>query len=251
MDIQANTYPEHEAIVYPFEGIRWTYSQFKQEVDTVARGMVKMGIKKGDHVSIWATNVPEWILTQFATARIGAVLVTVNTNYKAFELEYLLRQSDTSTLVMTSGFKDSDYIRIINELCPELKDSLPGQLQSSKFPYLKNIIHIGSSRHDGMFNFDDLYDMAEEVEPTTLDKIQGGLTPQDVVNMQYTSGTTGFPKGVMLTHYNIINNGSAIADCMHLTYNDRLCIPVPLFHCFGCVLGVFGMCGKRYDYGPY
>lgn len=244
LDIQANTYPEHEAIVYPFEGIRWTYSQFKQEVDTVARGMVKMGIKKGDHVSIWATNVPEWILTQFATARIGAVLVTVNTNYKAFELEYLLRQSDTSTLVMTSGFKDSDYIRIINELCPELKDSLPGQLQSSKFPYLKNIIHIGSSRHDGMFNFDDLYDMAEEVEPTTLDKIQGGLTPQDVVNMQYTSGTTGFPKGVMLTHYNIINNGSAIADCMHLTYNDRLCIPVPLFHCFGCVLGVMACVAK-------
>lgn len=244
LDIQANTYPKHEAIVYPFEGIRWTYSQFKQEVDTVARGMVKMGIKKGDHVSIWATNVPEWILTQFATARIGAVLVTVNTNYKAFELEYLLRQSDTSTLVMTSGFKDSDYIRIINELCPELKDSLPGQLQSSKFPYLKNIIHIGSSRHDGMFNFDDLYDMAEEVEPTTLDKIQGGLTPQDVVNMQYTSGTTGFPKGVMLTHYNIINNGSAIADCMHLTYNDRLCIPVPLFHCFGCVLGVMACVAK-------
>ncbi|NMA94524.1 MAG: AMP-binding protein [Clostridiales bacterium] len=244
LDIQANTYPEHEAIVYPFEGIRWTYSQFKQEVDTVARGMVKMGIKKGDHVSIWATNVPEWILTQFATARIGAVLVTVNTNYKAFELEYLLRQSDTSTLVMTSGFKDSDYIRIINELCPELKDSLPGQLQSSKFPYLKNIIHIGSSRHDGMFNFDDLYDMAEEVEPTTLDKIQGGLTPQDVVNMQYTSGTTGFPKGVMLTQYNIINNGSAIADCMHLTYNDRLCIPVPLFHCFGCVLGVMACVAK-------
>jgi len=244
LDIQAERYPDNEAVVFPFEGIRWTYSQFKQKVDTVARGLIEMGVKKGDHVSVWTTNVPEWLLIQFATGRIGAVLVTVNTNYKAFELEYLLRQSDTSTLVMTSGFKDSDYVKIINELCPELKNTLPGQLRSSKFPYLRNIIYIGNSKHDGMFNFNDLYDMAERVESEILEEIQKGLSPQDVVNMQYTSGTTGFPKGVMLTHYNIINNGNAIADCMRLTYRDRLCIPVPLFHCFGCVLGVMACVTK-------
>lgn len=244
LDIQAERYPDNEAVVFPFEGIRWTYSQFKQKVDTVARGLIEMGVKKGDHVSVWTTNVPEWLLIQFATGRIGAVLVTVNTNYKAFELEYLLRQSDTSTLVMTSGFKDSDYVKIINELCPELKNTLPGQLRSSKFPYLRNIIYIGNSKHNGMFNFNDLYDMAERVESEILEEIQKGLSPQDVVNMQYTSGTTGFPKGVMLTHYNIINNGNAIADCMRLTYRDRLCIPVPLFHCFGCVLGVMACVTK-------
>ncbi len=244
LDIQAEKYPAHEAVVYPFEGIRWTYSQFKQKVDTVARGMIEMGIGKGDHVAIWATNVPEWILTQFATARIGAVLVTVNTNYKAFELEYLLKQSDTSTLIMTGGFKDSNYIQIINELCPELNSSLPGQLQSSKFPYLKNIVYIGEEKHRGMFNFNDLYDMAENIEHSLLDEVQKKLDPHDVINMQYTSGTTGYPKGVMLTHYNIINNGDAIADCMHLTHDDRLCIPVPLFHCFGCVLGVMACTTK-------
>lgn len=244
LDAQAQKYPNHEAVIYPFEGIRWTYSQFKDRVDRLARGMVGMGIKKGDHVSIWATNVPEWVLTQFATARIGAVLVTVNTNYKAFELEYLLKQSDTSTLIMTGGFKDSNYIEIINELCPELKNTPPGKLDSAKFPHLKNIIYIGKERHSGMFKFDDLYDMAENVDPMVLDKIQEDLSPQDVINMQYTSGTTGFPKGVMLTHYNITNNGNAIADCMHLTHEDRLCIPVPLFHCFGCVLGVMASVTK-------
>lgn len=244
LDVQADKYPDHEAIVYPFEGIRWTYSDFKDRVDTIALGMVEMGIKKGDHVSIWATNVPEWILTQFATARIGAILITVNTNYKTFELEYLLKQSDTSTLVMTSGFKDSDYIKAINELCPELKDVEPGTLESNRFPHLKNIIYIGEDSQPGMFNFSDLYEMGRGGETSTLDGIQAELSSQDVINMQYTSGTTGFPKGVMLTHYNIVNNGNAIADCMHLTYEDRLCIPVPLFHCFGCVLGVMAAVTK-------
>lgn len=244
LDIQAERYSDYEAVVYPFEGIRWTYSEFKDRVDRIALGMVQMGIKKGDHVSIWATNVPEWVLTQFATARIGAVLVTVNTNYKTFELEYLLKQSDTSTLIMTDGFKDSNYIEIINELCPELKETQPGKLESARFPCLKNIIYIGEDRYDGMFNFDDLYQMGENGDPIILDRIQEDLSPQDVINMQYTSGTTGFPKGVMLTHYNITNNGNAIADCMHLTHEDRLCIPVPLFHCFGCVLGVMASVTK-------
>ena len=241
---RAREYPNHEAIVYPFEGVRWTYADFKSRVDKIALGMIRMGVKKGDHVSIWATNVPEWILTQFATARIGAVLVTVNTNYKTFELEYLLKQSDTSTLIMTGGFKDSNYIKIINDLCPQIKESEPGKLNSDKFPYLKNIVFIGEERYDGMFIFDDLYNMGEDLDAQILDKIENELLAQDVINMQYTSGTTGFPKGVMLTHYNIVNNGNAIADCMHLSYEDRLCIPVPLFHCFGCVLGVMAAVTK-------
>lgn len=244
LDIQAQSYPEHEAVVYPFEGIRWTYSEFRHRVNQIARGMLKMGIEKGDHVAIWATNVPEWLLAQFATAKIGAVLVTVNTNYKMFELEYLLRQSDSTTLILNKGFKDSDYLYYINRLCPNLKYAKPGQLNDARLPYLKNIIYIGEEYQPGMYHWDDLCRLAQDIAPDKLKEVEASLTNQDVINMQYTSGTTGFPKGVMLTHYNIINNGAAIADCMNLTYQDRLCIPVPFFHCFGCVLGVMACVTK-------
>jgi fatty-acyl-CoA synthase len=244
LDMQAERYPNHEAVVYPFENVRWTYSEFCDRVNRIARGLIRIGVKKGQHVAVWATNVPEWLLAQFAIAKVGAVLVTVNTNYKVFELEYLLRQSDSTTLMMTRGFKDSDYVQIINQLCPELKDCEPGQLNSSKLPYLKNVIYIGNESYSGMYNFNDLYRFAEDVPPERLKQVEESLSPHDVVNMQYTSGTTGFPKGVMLTHYNIINNGAAVADCMKLTYKDRLCIPVPFFHCFGCVLGVMACVTK-------
>lgn len=244
LDMQAERYPNHEAVVYPFENVRWTYSEFCDRVNRIARGLIRIGVKKGQHVAVWATNVPEWLLAQFAIAKVGAVLVTVNTNYKVFELEYLLRQSDSTTLIMTRGFKDSDYVQIINQLCPELKDCEPGQLNSSKLPYLKNVIYIGNESYSGMYNFNDLYRFAEDVPPERLKQVEESLSPHDVVNMQYTSGTTGFPKGVMLTHYNIINNGAAVADCMKLTYKDRLCIPVPFFHCFGCVLGVMACVTK-------
>jgi len=238
LKIQAERYPHHEAVVYPHEGIRWSYSEFNEMVSRVAKGFMAMGIEKGDHVAIWATNVPEWLLTMFAAARIGAVMVTVNTNYKIFELEYLLRQSDTSTLIMTKGFKDSDYLMYINQLCPMLKDSKPGRLHNPRLPLLKNVIFIGDGNQPGMLNFGELFDLAKDVDDRCLAEREADLTPHDVVNMQYTSGTTGFPKGVMLTHYNIINNGKAIGDCMNLSFKDRLCIPVPFFHCFGCVLGV-------------
>lgn len=244
LDMQAERYPNHEAVVYPFENVRWTYSEFCDRVNRIARGLIRIGVKKGQHVAVWATNVPEWLLAQFALAKVGAVLVTVNTNYKIFELEYLLRQSDSTTLIMTRGFKDLDYVQIINQLCPELKDCEPGQLNSSKLPYLKNVIYIGNESYSGMYNFNDLYRFAEDVPPERLKQVEESLSPHDVVNMQYTSGTTGFPKGVMLTHYNIINNGAAVADCMKLTYKDRLCIPVPFFHCFGCVLGVMACVTK-------
>lgn len=238
LDDVALKYPDNDAVVYVDRPFRKTWSQFKDLCNTVAKGLMSIGIKKGDHVAIWATNYPEWILTQFATAKIGAVLVTVNTNYKIYELEYLLRQSDSSTLILIDGFKDSNYVQILNELCPELSGSEPGKLHSLKLPYLKNIIYIGENNFTGAYNWNDLYALANNVSDEELYSVQSGLDVHDVVNMQYTSGTTGFPKGVMLTHYNIVNNGKSIGDCMNLTHKDRLCLPVPFFHCFGCVLGI-------------
>ncbi len=238
LEQRVREFPDLDAVVYPHQGIRWSWTQFNSIVDRAARGFLAMGVKKGDHVAIWATNHPEWLICQFATAKIGAVLVTVNTNYKIFEAEYLLKQSDSTTLVLIEGFKDSHYVEIIQQLCPELQTTEPGKLVSEKFPFLKNVILIGKDRQPGMYLFDDLYEMAGGVEADKLEEIQLGLDPHDVINMQYTSGTTGFPKGVMLTHYNVINDGKMIGDCMEFTERDRLCIPVPLFHCFGCVLGV-------------
>ncbi len=230
-------YPNNEALISNEREFRLNYSEFNQLCKTVAKGFMAMGIKKGDHVAIWATNYPEWVLTQFATAKIGAVLVTINTNYKIFEFEYLLKQSDSSTLIMNKGFKDSDYISIVNELCPELIDSKPGELNSEGFSFLKNIVYLDSDTPKGMFNWEDIYELAEMITDQELEQRQAELDKDDVINMQYTSGTTGFPKGVMLTHYNILNNGKSIGDNMKLSENDKLLIHVPLFHCFGCVLG--------------
>lgn len=238
LDSMAVKYPDHDAVISADKPFSTTYSQFRDLCNTVARGMLAMGIKKGDHVAIWATNYPEWLLTMFATAKIGAIMVTVNTSYKIFELEYLLRQSDSSTLVLIDGFKDSNYISILRELCPELNDSEPGKLDSKALPYLKNVIYVGDNEQPGMFNWKNLYEMAGSVDQDELDRIQKSLDIHDVINMQYTSGTTGFPKGVMLTHYNLVNNGMNIGNGMKFTHEDKLCINVPLFHCFGCVLGV-------------
>ncbi len=234
----ANEYPDMQAIKYIDRDYCRSWKEFNEEVDKVAKGFLSIGVKKGDHVAIWATNVPEWLLTLFATAKIGAVLVTVNTGYKVFELEYLLRQSDTKVLVMTKGFKDADYVGIVNQLIPTLKDSTPNQLDIKMLPFLKSIIAIGDDTPKGMLNFKDLYSHADEVSDSNFFAVKDSLHYDDVINMQYTSGTTGFPKGVMLTHYNIVNNGKSIGDCMAFTQDDKLCIPVPLFHCFGLVLGV-------------
>jgi len=233
----AQTYPDNPAIIYGDQDYERTYSEFNAECDIVAKGLLSMGIKKGDHVAIWATNYPEWIVAQFATAKIGAILVTVNTNYKIFEMEYLLRQSESSTLILMEGFKDTNYAGIVNELCPELKASKPGKLKSEKFPHLKRVIFLDDKPYDGMYNWKDLYTLAEKTPDSELQTVKNSLSPYDTINIQYTSGTTGFPKGVMLTHYNVLNNGKNIGDCLDFTHEDRLCIPVPLFHCFGCVLG--------------
>lgn len=236
LDIQARNHPDNDAIVYADRGLRNTYEQFNQVCRTAAKGFMKMGIKKGDHISIWATNVPEWVTTQFSTGKMGAVMVTINTNYRVFELEYVLKQSDSTTLILIEGWKDASYVEMINELCPELKDSEPGKLNSERLPFLKNVIYIGENCPPGMFSWKQLMEMGTSVSDEELNARQASLESNDVINMQYTSGTTGFPKGVMLTHRNIVNNGIATANCMNFTYKDRLCIPVPFFHCFGCVL---------------
>ncbi|WP_027366203.1 AMP-binding protein [Desulfotruncus alcoholivorax] len=237
LDRSAGRYPQNEAVVYPEKNIRYTYRQFQHECNKVAKGLMALGIKRGEHIAILAPNIQEWVITQFASAKMGAVLVTVNTNYKLFELEYLLRHSDATTLIFSSGVKDSNYLDMVYELCPELKNSMPGRLNSKKLPMLRNLVYIGDDPRPGLFSWDEMVTLGEGISDQELTARQASLDPGDVVNMQYTSGTTGFPKGVMLTHNNLVGNAVSIGQCMNFSPDDRLCIPVPLFHCFGCVLG--------------
>jgi fatty-acyl-CoA synthase len=233
-------YPDNDCIVAPEFSVRWIWKEFDRLSSIVARGLYALGTRKGDHVAIWATNVPEWLLTMFATAKLGAILITVNTNYKQFELNYLLRQSDARMLIMIGGMKGNDYLDHITGLVPALLTETPDNVRDEKLPCLERIVLIGSEdrKPRGMTAFNDLYALAESVPEETLEAITASLSCHEVINMQYTSGTTGFPKGVMLTHYNILNNGQFMGDCMKLTGDDRLMLVVPLFHCFGCVLGV-------------
>ncbi|MCF8086062.1 MAG: AMP-binding protein [Desulfohalobiaceae bacterium] len=231
-------YPENEAVVYVDRDFRMTYREFGQLVDDMAKGLMALGVQKGEKVAVWATNVPHWIALQFATARIGAILLTVNTNYKKDEIAYLLRQSETENLVLIDGYRDTDYLQIIYELLPELKSQPRGHLQSDSFPHLKRVIFLGQEKHRGLYSLPETISMGRLISDAEYAQRQRSLDPHDVVNMQYTSGTTGFPKGVMLTHYNILNNGIWIGRNQHLGPKDRICLPVPLFHCFGCVLGV-------------
>ncbi|MBU8582925.1 AMP-binding protein [Bacillus paralicheniformis] len=229
--------PDHEAVVYPDRRLRYTYRQFDQLCRKVAKGLMALGIEKGEHVAIWASNTPEWLTAQFASAKTGAVLVTVNTNYQLSELEYVLKQSDATTLILMESYRGTSYIDILYKLIPELKESEPGKLASERLPFLKNIILMGDKRHPGMYLWDDILKLSGSVSEKALDHRMERLKEHDVINMQYTSGTTGFPKGVMLTHSNLANNAANIAECMNLSRKDRMCIPVPFFHCFGCVLG--------------
>lgn len=233
--------PDRDFMVYPDRNLKFSYAGFNQRVDFMAKALLEIGMVPGDKLGIWANNVPDWLTFMFATAKIGVVLVTINTNYRLHELEFLLANSDVKTLCIVNGFRDSDYISMMYELIPELRECERGRLKCEKFPILKNLIFIGPEKHRGMYSSAELLLLGRQLDEILLNEIKSNVNCHDVVNMQYTSGTTGFPKGVMLTHHNIVNNGLTIGDCMNYTPKDRICVCVPLFHCFGCVLAVCAM----------
>jgi len=235
---KAKASPERDFIVYADRSLRFTYAEFDRRVDEMAKGFLAMGLKKGDHVGMWATNVPDWNTVMFACARLGLVFITVNTAYKLHELEYVLKQSDMACLCITDGWRDSDYVTMMNQLVPELKTAKRGHLSSEKFPFLKNVVYVGQRKHRGMYSSSELLLLGKHCGDAQMLEIEASLSCDDVVNMQYTSGTTGFPKGVMLTHRNILNNGWGIGVNQRFSEDDIICLPVPLFHCFGLVLGM-------------
>jgi fatty-acyl-CoA synthase len=238
---KARLHPDKDFLIYSDRGLRFSYREFDRRVDELAKGLLSIGLKKGDHLGLWANNVPDWNTILFATARVGIVLVTINTSYKLHELEYLVRQADLSALCIVDGFKDSDYVAMVNELVPELKTAERGRLASERFPQLKTVVYIGPQKHRGMYSLPELILLGRNVPDDALRAAEAACVCGDVVNMQYTSGTTGFPKGVMLTHRNILNNGLSIGDCQNFTEKDVVCLPVPLFHCFGLVLGMMAV----------
>ena len=241
LEYWAEKTPDKEFIVYSDRDLRFTYKQFDKRVNDLAKGLLAIGVTTGSHIGIWATNVPDWLTFLFASAKIGAVLVTVNTNYKQHELEYLTDNADLHTLCISDGTFDSDYVDMTYTMLPELRTSQRGHLHSERFPYIKNVVYIGQEKHRGMYNTAELLLLGQTQSNASLEACRSRFNCYDVVNMQYTSGTTGFPKGVMLTHHNITNNGYCIGQCMKFTENDRVCLPVPLFHCFGIVLGIMAI----------
>ena len=238
LDRMVEEFPDQYAFKYTTLDYTRTYSEFRDDVDTFARSLISMGVKPGTHVAVWASNVPQWYIAFWATVKIGAVLVTVNTAYKIHEIEYLLKQSDTHTLIMTEGGKDCNYGEVISELCPELENTKPGApLHAKRLPFLRNVITVGY-KMKGCLNWTAAIERASQVPLTEVYRMAAMVDKDDVCNMQYTSGTTGFPKGVMLTHYNVVNNGKYIGDHMELSTADRMMIQVPMFHCFGMVLSM-------------
>ena len=237
LDETAAAYPDNEALVVRHQKKRYSYRQFHEEVELAARGFLRLGIRKGDRVGIWATNCAEWVVTQFATAKIGAILVSINPANRTFELEYALRQSECQSLLLIHGFRDCDYVATVSSVCPELAGSRPGALRAEKLPHLKNLIFLGGeTAPGGMFHWQDLLAMGRELPAEELRKREAALEADDAINIQYTSGTTGLPKGATLSHHNIVNNAQLIAASMKFTSRDRMCIPVPFYHCFGMVL---------------
>jgi len=232
----AEKYPETDAIVSMHQNIRWNYREFLYQVDLVARALMGLGVEKGNRVGIWAMNHAEWVVVQFATSKIGAIMVNINPAYRTYELEYVLKQAEIQTLIVQGRFKTSDYMGMFYEACPEAYESKPGRISSEKFPFLKNAIFLGDIPYNGMYTWDDFLKKADEISVDELVERGEVLSFDDPINIQYTSGTTGFPKGVVLTHHNVLNNGYIIGEGMGFSEKDRLCIPVPFYHCFGMVL---------------
>ncbi len=230
-------YPQNLALIHPEFGVRQNYRDFYADCRKIARGLMALGIKRGDNVSVWTTNIPEWVYLQFALGMIGGVLVTVNINYQSHELEYILKQSDSTTLFLMDSYRDTSFYETVRHVIPELDTCEPGHLVSEKLSLMKTVIFIGERENTpGMFHFKDFINMGKNITDQELDDRMKSLDDYDVINMQYTSGTTGFPKGVMLTHHNVVNNGRMVGDVMGMTEKDSLLIQVPLFHCFGCVM---------------
>jgi len=233
----AERHGDNEALVVPHQQVRWTYAELNEKATRLAAGLLALGLRPGDRVGIWSQNCAEWVLVQFATARAGLVMVNINPAYRRSELEYVLAKVGCAALILAPSFKTSDYLAIVNDVVPELAASAPGQLQSKLLPQLRHVIRLGAEKTSGMWNFDDLLKPPTQGQLAELKTIEAELQFDDPVNIQFTSGTTGSPKGATLTHHNILNNGFFVGEAMKLTSRDRLCIPVPLYHCFGMVLG--------------
>ena len=237
LDKIAERDPDHMALVMPHQNIHWTYFEFVQQVNRLATGLLRLGIEPGDRVGIWSPNRYEWVLTQFATAKIGAIMVCVNPAYRLYELEYALNKVECKAIISAPSFKTSRYLDMLLELAPELNKCEPGALVSAKLPHLKIVIRMGDEISPGMFNFGEVCNLGSHAETERLEELHTSLNAADPINIQFTSGTTGTPKGATLTHTNILNNAFYGGQSMHLTADDRLCIPVPMYHCFGMVLG--------------
>ncbi|MHC5011567.1 MAG: AMP-binding protein [Planctomycetota bacterium] len=240
LDRVAATYPDNELLVSIPQDLRFTYREFVKIVNRAAKAFLNLGIRRGDRVAIWSINNYEWVVAQLATARIGAVLVNVNPAYRTHELEYVLKESRARALLLIQEFKKSNYVDMFYEVCPEARDCEPGHIESWRFPHLKSVIFIGREQHPGMFTRRSFAELGDEPDDAALSRAEQDLDIDDIINIQYTSGTTGFPKGVLLTHNNILNNGYSVGEILGLTPQDRVCVPVPFYHCFGMVISNLG-----------